>query len=275
MNKEERKQFIMQDLENKMKWLEENTSHNVIYLALQGSQNYEMDVYTDDYTSDIDAKAIILPSFEDILKGKEFYSHTYIMKDNSHIDVKDIRAYISLWKKANPSFLEILFTEFYICKNTKFKQILNMADDIARANIDKLLSCIKGMQKEKYAKLKHLSPATEKNINKYGYEPKQLHHTTRLFWMARDLILWGGLFRYALVIHDRMIKKMCLSLKTNPPLLKYAEELASVCVEQTKDLIDTYKSNCDLKVNEEVYEKMEDIVYDIVRDECVRSLRGG
>ena len=36
--------------------------YEVVCLMLQGSQNYELDVYTDEYKSDIDTKAIVLPS---------------------------------------------------------------------------------------------------------------------------------------------------------------------------------------------------------------------
>lgn len=171
MNKEERKKYIMQDITNKLKWLKENTDHNVAYISLQGSQNYDMSVYTDEYKSDIDVKAIIIPSLEDILKGKKMFSHTYIMEDNSHIDCKDIRLYIDLWKKSNPSYLEILFTEYAIVCNSKFKALLDIADDIAAANTDRLLSCIKGMQMEKYKALKHPYPTIKDKIDRYGYDP--------------------------------------------------------------------------------------------------------
>ena len=272
MNNIERKQFLMQDLENKLKWLEENTSHNVIYLALQGSQNYEMDVYTAEYQSDVDVKAIIVPSFDDILKGKDFFSHTYIMDDNSHIDVKDIRLYINMWKKANPAYLEILFTEFYILKNVKFKQILDMADSIAEANISRLLSCIKGMQMEKYKALKHPYPTLKDKIDKYGYDPKQYHHIYRLFIFTRDLCELKYKFKDALVINNIADKQKCLDAKTKTYALDTVEAAVVKYIELTENIIYNYRASNELTVHEDTYKEMENIIYSIIKANCICNL---
>lgn len=272
MNKEERRQYIMNDLQSKMKWLEDNTKHDIIYLALQGSQNYEMDVYTDEYMSDIDVKAICVPSFNDVLRGSKMVSTTYIMDDNSHIDVKDIRLYIDMWKKSNPSFLEILFTEFYILKNDRFKEILAMADDIAFADMNRLLSCTKGMQMEKYKALKHPYPTIKDKIDKYGYDPKQLHHMDRLDLFGMAICFNNESFREALVIKNDLVKESCLELKIKPYPLERAEKLAKHYLEHLKWTVDNYRENHELQVNTDVHKKMEDIVYNIVRDKCSKEL---
>ena len=272
MNREKRKQFIMNDLASKLKWLEDNTEHNVIYIALQGSQNYDMDIYTDDYTSDIDAKAIILPSFDDILKGRNFFSHTYIMEDNSHIDVKDIRLYIDLWKKANPAYLEILFTEFYIMNNTKFKQILDLADAIAKANISRLFSCIKGMQMEKYKALKHPYPTVRDKIDKYGYDPKQYHHIIRLYYFIRDLCEYNFNFKEALVINNTVDKELCLNAKIHPCRLAVAESTAVTFMESADYIINNYRLLQEPFVDSETYAELEIIIYDIIKEECRKNL---
>lgn len=272
MNKDERKKFIMANIANKLKWLKENTSHNVIYIALQGSQNYEMDLYTDEYQSDIDVKAIIVPSFDDILKGKKMFSHTYIMEDNSHIDCKDIRLYIDLLRKSNPSYLEILFTEFSIVCNSKFKALLDMADDIAFANKDKLLSCIKGMQMEKYKALKHPYPTIKDKIDKYGYDPKQLHHLFRLLHFGNDICENNKSFREALVPNDD-VKPVCLRFKKVPFPIEMVDDISQECLKQLKVIVDNYRANNDLQVNEEVNKKVEDIIYDIIKGEVSHCLR--
>lgn len=132
VDKEKRRKYLMSNLRSKLDWLKLNTGHDIAYIGVCGSQNYGCDIYTPEYMSDVDAKAICIPSLEDLIRGKKMVSHTYVMDDNSHIDVKDIRLYMDLWKKANPSFLEILFTEFNIVVNDRFNQILDMADDIAK-----------------------------------------------------------------------------------------------------------------------------------------------
>lgn len=64
MNREEK---IMARLQEHYNYLIEK-GHEVVALMLQGSQNYDLDIYTEEYQSDIDSKAIILPSFEDLYK---------------------------------------------------------------------------------------------------------------------------------------------------------------------------------------------------------------
>ena len=266
------KEFIMKNISNKLRWLKENTNHNVAYIAAFGSQNYGMSVYTDEYQSDVDVKAIIIPSLDDILKGKKMFSHTYIMDDNSHIDCKDIRLYIDLWRKSNPAYLEILFTEYAIVCNSRFKALLEMADDIAFANKDRLLSCIKGMQMEKYKALKHPYPTIKDKIDKYGYDPKQFHHMFRLLHFGNDICEYNKSFREALVPRDD-VKDACLRLKTKPMPIGLVDHLAKNCMEQLKNIVEHYRDENDLKVNENVNKKVEDIIYHIVSMEVKHSMR--
>ena len=65
--------------------------YEVVFLALQGSQNYNLDIYTEQYMSDIDTKAVVLPSFKDFVYNRQPVSKTIILDNNEHIDVKDIR----------------------------------------------------------------------------------------------------------------------------------------------------------------------------------------
>ena len=69
-----------------------------MFLALQGSQNYGLDVYDEDYMSDIDTKAVILPSFEDFVYNRQPVSETIVLENNEHIDVKDIRVMFETYK---------------------------------------------------------------------------------------------------------------------------------------------------------------------------------
>jgi len=50
--------------------------HEVFGVFLQGSQNYDLDVYSEQYQSDVDTKVIVLPSFDDFCRGKAPISTT-------------------------------------------------------------------------------------------------------------------------------------------------------------------------------------------------------
>ena len=105
----------------------------VVGVFLQGSQNYELDYEG----SDIDTKAIVLPSFRDFILNKKPVSTTHILETNEHVDIKDIRLMFECFKKQNINFLEILFTKYYVL-NPAFAKIyqpmLDNAERIAHYN---------------------------------------------------------------------------------------------------------------------------------------------
>lgn len=166
---------------NKLK--DARPEYEFVMIAAQGSQNYNLDLYTEEYKSDVDTVAIVLPPVEDIINNAPFVSETIILGNNEHIDVKDLRQIIELFKKQNIKYLEILFTKFRII-NSKYKdevlELLNNADNIAKLNPKKLVTSSFGMQLEKHKALEHPYEGLKEKIAKYGYDGKQLHHIIRL-----------------------------------------------------------------------------------------------
>ena len=169
---DERKEKIMKRVNEHYDFIK-SKRYEIVFLALQGSQNYELDVYDKDYMSDIDTKAIVLPSFEDFVCNKEPVSKTIILDNNEHIDVKDIRVMFENYKKQNINYLETLFTEFKII-NDEYKELIqplfDNAERIAHFNINQALRCMAGMSMEKLKALKHPYPTIKDKIEKYGYD---------------------------------------------------------------------------------------------------------
>lgn len=179
---ENRREYILNNLKEKYDYLVKH-GYNVLALFLQGSQNYNLDVYDKDYKSDIDAKAIVLPSLRDIVLNKMPVSTTIVLDNNEHIDVKDIRIMKDMFLKQNVSYLELLYTDYFIINDKFFKyitELLNMRDEISSINKNQFLKGIKGMSMEKFKALEHPYPTIADKIEKYGYDPKQLHHIVRL-----------------------------------------------------------------------------------------------
>ena len=155
----------------------------VVAVFLQGSQNYELDEYSDEYMSDIDTKCIILPTLDDIVSGKSPYSSTHVCANNEHIDIKDIRVMFEMFKKQNNAYIELLFTKYYYI-NPKYEKLVmelkSLAEPISRMHPNQALRCMAGTSAEKYKALEHPYPNTLEKIEKFGYDPKQLHHILRL-----------------------------------------------------------------------------------------------
>ena len=83
MNKDERDNYIFDKI---YEHFEEACSigHEIFGVFLQGSQNYNLDIYNSEYKSDVDTKAIILPSFDDFCCCKSPISTTHERENKEH-----------------------------------------------------------------------------------------------------------------------------------------------------------------------------------------------
>lgn len=156
---------IFKELSNRKKILEEK-GYKVIYMGLYGSQNYNVD----DELSDIDVKAIILPTLHDIIFRK--ITSTTIECENGSIDVKDLITFYNVIKKGNFSYIEAIDTEYSIGD----KQIKEMFKQF-RPNLKSML----GAMLEKRKALTHEYPSKHSEFQKWGFDPKQYHHILRLY----------------------------------------------------------------------------------------------
>ena len=115
----DRKEKVMKRLQEHYDYLV-NQGHEVVFLAHQGSYNYNLDYEK----SDIDSKAVVLPSFEDFVHSKSPFSYTYILENEEHIDTKDVRKMCEMWQKENISYIELLYSDFIII-NPEYKDLVD------------------------------------------------------------------------------------------------------------------------------------------------------
>ena len=179
MNREEK---IMKRVQEHYDYLQ-SLGYEVVCVCLQGSQNYGLDEYSDEYMSDIDTKAIVLPPLDDFIAAASPVSTVVIMDNNEHAEVKDIRVMFDMFKKENISYIELLFTEFKIV-NPEWAELIEPLfanrELISTHHRAQFLRCIAGMAMEKRKALCHPYPNLIEKIEKYGYDGKQLHHCVRL-----------------------------------------------------------------------------------------------
>ncbi len=164
-----------------------------LYLCLQGSQNYNLDYEH----SDIDTKAMVVPTLREVVLNNKPVSITHVMENNEHCDLKDIRLMFNNFKKQNINFLEVLFSPYYWIDERykkEFEQLRAHAEDIARYNEGAAVKCMLGMAREKYKAMEHPYPTlidktvpngllVTMNGGKTAVQSncgKQLHHIVRL-----------------------------------------------------------------------------------------------
>ena len=94
--------------EHKKKVLEYYSEEQILGIFVYGSQNYNL--ATD--KSDVDTKAIIIPSLENLaidpIKTKEIQ-----INKEEHCGIMSIMHLIDNFKKQNINFIEILYTEYF------------------------------------------------------------------------------------------------------------------------------------------------------------------
>lgn len=218
-----RKEMVFKQLGIYKKMLEDK-GYRVIYIGLYGSQNYNLD----DEKSDIDVKAIVLPSLHDIIFRKVI-SKT-IEFDTGNIDVKDLITFYNVIKKGNFSYIESIDTEYYI-GDKKVKELFKQF----RPNLKSIL----GAMYEKRKALTHEYPSKVNEIKKWGFDPKQYHHIIRLYELLSFDIYNQSKLSY--LKYERKLSGEMIDIKRNRENLsrKYVEMESDRLVECAKTLIPT------------------------------------
>lgn len=263
MFKPEVQEQVQKHYDELVKW-----GFNVVGVFLYGSQNYELDYEK----SDVDTKAIILPSLDDIVFNRPLTSMSIDMGNNCLCDVKDIRKMFECFGKQNINFIEILFTKYYVINplyKDLFQPILDHAEDIARYNNYTSVKCMVGMALEKYNALTHPYPSIEDKINKYGYDNKQLHHIIRLVdFLPR--YCKGEEYRKILIPSN---KDYLLRLKTEYFLsLEEAKKLAKESCDWLQEYKTNYMQNVDVKINPVAEKIMNDVKSELISFSIKREL---
>lgn len=261
----DRKKYINEQLKKHYNEFKKAFPHLTLFaLCLQGSQNYGLDIYTNDYKSDVDTKAIVIPSLKDIAMNKEPISITHVTPDNEHIDIKDIRIMFQMYKKQNINFIETLFTEFTIVNPdfiTEWNELISYREDIAHYNTNQALRCMAGMSMEKRKALCHPYPSLLDKIEKYGYDGKQLHHILR---MNSFLYAYATDKPYSKCLVYLPNKEDLMKAKLNQYSLEEAIQLADFFDNDTHDLEKMFLKPKD-EINKVALDILNKIQYEVIK----------
>jgi predicted nucleotidyltransferase len=240
--------------------LEHFPEDRIVGIFYQGSGNYGLDYEG----SDVDTKLIVTPTFEDIAMNKKAVSTTHIRENEEHIDFKDIRLYIQTFRKQNLNFLEILFTKYSIINpmyEAEWNRLVNAREDIAHYAPVQAIKSMRGIAKEKYHAMEHHYPARMAWIEKFSYDPKQLHHLLRVEDYIERYIKGES---YASCLYPRLpeylkdVKVGCHSLET-------ARSLADHAIENIDNMCDEYLKTCPTEVDKDVDALLDDVQYNIMK----------
>lgn len=232
----------------------------IVCLILQGSQNYGLD-YED---SDIDTKLIVTPTFEDIAMNRKAISTTHIRENDEHIDFKDIRLYIQTFRKQNLNFLKILYSPYCIVNpmyKSEWDRLVTARETITRYAPAQAIKSMKGIAKEKYFAMEHHYPSRMEWINKFGYDPKQLHHLLRVEEYIERYI-GGESYKNCLQPRNpeylKDVKRGCHNLED-------ARKLADKADKHIDELCNEFLKTCTTTTDASVDLLLDDVQYNITK----------
>ena len=235
--------------------------YKVLGVFLQGSQNYHLDYEG----SDIDTKAIVIPSFEDFVLNRKPASTTLILPSNEHIDVKDLRLMNECFRKQNINFIEILFTKYRYMNpeyEALYQPMFDNNEKIAHYNNYASVNCIVGMVYEKHKAMEHPYPTLKDKIEKYGYDNKQLHHIIRCEEFLNRYINGVSYAECLIPTNPQHLIDVKASYIYS---LEEAREIANQCEHTVKQIKQEYMDAHPAVIDSEVDDIMNSMLFDVLK----------
>lgn len=247
------------------------TGKPVLVTALFGSQNYGLATEK----SDVDTRSMVARGIEDFILDKERSNGIHIFSDNSHAEYKDIHLFFETLRKHNPSFLEILFSSEVIVSplfSRSWSNLIARREEIARADPNRFYYSAFGLATQKYKNLCHISPATQANIAQYGYDPKNLCHLIRMYFLVLDYANGYPLEECFSMKNSPKGQTLCAKVKSGAYPLKEAERLSRIIFECMKKKIDTLTSSKWELKNTEINSFLDSLLVDFYRSTVFHAL---
>lgn len=240
--------------------LEHFPEDRIVGIYYQGSGNYGLD-YSG---SDVDTKLIVTPTFNDIAMNRNAVSTTHIRQNWEHIDFKDIRLYIQTFRKQNLNFLEILFTPYCIINplyKNEWDRLVNAREDIAHYSPVQAIKSMRGIAKEKYYAMEHHYPSRMEWINKFGYDPKQLHHLLRVEEYIERYINEES-YKDCLISRN---SKYLKNVKIGCHPLEQAREIADAAINHIDEMCEEFLKTCSTEVDKKIDNLLDDVQCNIMK----------
>lgn len=234
---------IFKKLAQQKRYLED-LGYRVLYIGLFGSQNYGLD----DEHSDVDARAIVLPTLEQIIKSEKIAKK--YKTEIGEIDVKDVMWYYEVIKKGNFTFIEPMQTKWFI--GDKYLRVLF-------GNIKVNLRSLKGDMYNKAESFRKEFAGKAEEIKKWGYDPKQLHHIFRLLKLAKSGDVNHSFIDYS---DEPVMKKWLMDVKRNTD--NFIDKMDPVFIDITNDK--TIKSWINEKTKDYIPESYEYVECDLLEE---------
>lgn len=243
--------------------------YNILYLALKGSQNYNLALED----SAIDCIAIVIPSLDYMILGKELISKELHLENDEKITLIDIRKLPTMLSKQDTSILESLVTEFIMINKKYHNQvtnIINMVDDIVENCGINIYHSLIGMLSSCYNKR---IIADKLEINgcesiKYDYNSKNVYQELRLYQLIYNI--YNGLqYKVAINTYTDGMYETIMDIRKHKLSYEDVCMKSQICYDDINILYDRVKAKYNKDDNQQgkYYKLISGLVYNIVYSE--------
>lgn len=235
--------------------------YEVVGVFLFGSQNYGVSLET----SDIDTKAIVVPSLMDnIVWGRNKIS-VEVERENGKLSIHDIESLHTSIKKQSMNFVEVLFTPYKILSpvyEAFYSPMFEHREGIAKLNTFKAVHCILSMAHRQHSRLFTELPANEERVRRAGYDYKAFAELLRLE-DALNAQIAGLPYEKSLVSANAEVfqKIKSYEMQFTP---EQVEEAAAITMRHMTGRVDMYDEVMGETINQEMVELVDSVTKNII-----------
>ena len=207
----------------KVKSMMPNWETNLIGVFLYGSQNYN--VFTN--TSDVDTKAIYVPTLEQLAFGNNIDSTTLILDNDEHCELMTISHFVNNLLKQNINFVEVMFTDYFWLNPRWEKEWMTMIqprESIARYSVKKTVVSICGQALH--------------TLKQYdGTDGKKVANSLRMEYFLMKY-LERQKYLNCIKLEDSNLRDLILQCKRNEKSPEFCQGIAEAC----KAMFENYRN---------------------------------
>lgn len=253
--------------------------NRIIGVFCQGSQNYGLD----DENSDLDSKCLTTPTVTDFVAGKSINKsvQTYIRPDDEHITFRDIHSYTKYLKLGSVNWVELLFAKYSVV-NPNYQELwdklIEHREEIAKYNPLSMIKSINQMVQDKYKNLcaVRTSPKQAQLYAQYQYNPKELCHLIRAYYLLENYTKWNKTFQECLLCkmdsneETQNLKNWLIQIKRDPQYTQAeALEIGKEYATRANKLYEEYKGRIEWQENLNLKKYLKEIIEEI----SIKSLK--
>ena len=223
-----------------------------------------------DEQSDVDNKIFVLPTFNDLYESKVYSKQT--TSDEVDNDVQDVRRLETLLYKANPAYLDLLFSpEIQTFGYEKIDEIIAMRDDIANMNLSNLYSATMGTVQRNINDLQNpTSEKVTKLIERHAYNPKKAMLVVHLCKVLIKFHANNFTDYKSAIWYEGKEREQMMRLKRGELSFDAVKAIIRIYETEAIELKEVYKSQeLRVDVNKRLQIKLRDLIFDAIQREVI------